>query len=68
MSEVFGPEHYRHDYLQRMWAHTRVAKEHYKELPQNIRAIIEAYCAGINSMPKSTPKNFPSGVSRSNRG
>ncbi|HEV8148039.1 MAG TPA: penicillin acylase family protein [Bryobacteraceae bacterium] len=59
MSEAFGPEHYRHDYLQRMWAHTRVAKEHYKELPQSIRAIIEAYCAGINKYAEEHPKELP---------
>src|SRR5258706_10311514 len=29
MSEAFGQDWYRHDYLQRMWQHTRVAKEHY---------------------------------------
>src|SRR5437660_4423223 len=34
MAEVFGPEWYRHDVLQRMWGHRRVAEEHYAELSQ----------------------------------
>jgi acyl-homoserine lactone acylase PvdQ len=31
-----------------IWNHSRIAKEHYPELMPNIRAIIEAFCAGIN--------------------
>ena len=48
MSEVFGAEWYRHDVLQRMWGHRRVAEEHYGELSPIARGIIEAYCAGVN--------------------
>jgi acyl-homoserine-lactone acylase len=59
MSEAFGPEFYRHDVLQRMWAHTRVSKEHYPDLPAHIRAIIEAYCAGINRYIDEQPKELP---------
>src|SRR5216684_4329023 len=32
MAEAFGPEWYRHDVLQRMWGHRRVAEEYYKDL------------------------------------
>lgn len=59
MAEVFGPEWYRHDYLQRMWGHSRVAKEHYKELPDHIRGITEAYCAGVNRYIDEHPGELP---------
>jgi acyl-homoserine-lactone acylase len=64
MAEAFGAKEdgndwYRHDYLQRMFAHTRVAKEHYGDLPPHIRAIIEAYCAGINGYTAEHPKELP---------
>src|SRR5579872_776002 len=59
MAEFFGPEWYRHDVLQRMWAHRRVAEEHYKELSPLARSIIEAYCAGVNKYIDEHPKELP---------
>lgn len=60
MSEAFGPEWYRHDVLQRMWGHRRVAEEHYKELNANMRAIVEGYCAGVNRYISEHPNELPS--------
>jgi acyl-homoserine-lactone acylase len=59
MAEAFGPEWYRHDVLQRMWGHRRVAEEHYKELTPLTRSIIEAYCAGVNKYIDEHPKELP---------
>jgi acyl-homoserine-lactone acylase len=60
MAEAFGPEWYRHDVLQRMWGHRRVAEEHYGELNQHVRSIIEAYCAGVNKYIDEHPGELPS--------
>ncbi len=59
MSEAFGAEWYRHDVLQRMWGHRRVAEEHYGELSPMLRGIIEAYCAGVNKYIDEHPGELP---------
>ena len=59
MAEAFGPEWYRHDVLQRMWGHRRVAEAHYKDLSPIVRSIIEAYCAGVNRYIGEHPAELP---------
>lgn len=59
MAEAFGRDWYRHDYLQRMWGHARIAKEHYPELAPHIRAITEAFCAGLNRYIDEHPNELP---------
>src|SRR5207245_3014893 len=47
MAEHFGPEFLKHDYRQRLWQHRAVAQANYAKLPAKVRAITEAYQAGI---------------------
>ena len=49
----------RHDVLQRMWGHRRVAEQHYSELNARARSIIEAYCAGVNKYIDEHPAELP---------
>src|SRR6478735_2392617 len=32
MSEVFGPEYFRHDMIQRMWRHSEISREKYTQI------------------------------------
>ncbi|MGE0129893.1 MAG: penicillin acylase family protein [Blastocatellales bacterium] len=59
MSEAFGPEWYRHDYLQRMWRHAAISREKYNEVSPKMRACIEAYQAGIRHFMKDHPDQVP---------
>jgi len=59
MAEAFGPDWYRHDVLQRMWEHRRVAEEHYRELSPLARSIIGGYCAGVNRYIDEHPRELP---------
>ena len=47
MAEAFGPEWFRHDWRQRLWRHREIAQQHYGELSPRVRAIIEAFQAGV---------------------
>jgi len=60
MAEAFGPSYYSHDLIQRMVRHAEVAREKYKEISPEVRAIIEAFQAGIKSFMKEHPKQVPS--------
>jgi len=59
MSEAFGPEFVTHDYRQRLWRHRDVARQHYAELAPNLRAICEAYQAGIKKFMQEHPEQVP---------
>jgi acyl-homoserine lactone acylase PvdQ len=59
MSEAFGPEWYRHDYIQRMWRHAAISREKYSEVSPKMRACIEAYQAGIKQFMKDHPEQVP---------
>jgi acyl-homoserine lactone acylase PvdQ len=59
MAEVFGPEFLQHDYRQRLWRHRAVAEENYPKLPAKIRAIAEAYQAGIKRYMSEHPSEVP---------
>src|SRR5437868_4770271 len=59
MAEVFGPEFLRDDYRQRLWRHRAVAEENYPKLPAKIRAICEAYQAGVKQYMTEHPEEVP---------
>jgi acyl-homoserine-lactone acylase len=59
MAEAFGPEFLRHDYRQRLWQHRAVAEANYARLPAKVRALCEAYQAGIRKYMKEHPKEVP---------
>ncbi|HET9532758.1 MAG TPA: penicillin acylase family protein, partial [Blastocatellia bacterium] len=59
MSEVFGPDHYRNDYIQRMWRHEEISREKYNQVSPHLRAAIEAYQDGIKLYMKEHPDKVP---------
>lgn len=59
MSEAFGKDWLFHDYRQRVWRHRAVAVEHYHELDAKLRAICEAYQAGIKQFMNEHPEQVP---------
>ena len=59
MAEAFGPEWYRHDYIQRMWRHAAISREKYNEVSPKMRACIEAYQAGIKQFIREHPEQVP---------
>jgi acyl-homoserine-lactone acylase len=59
MAEVFGPTFVRDDYRQRLWQHRAIAEANYGKLPAKIRALTEAYQAGIKHYMKEHPNQVP---------
>jgi acyl-homoserine-lactone acylase len=64
MSEVFGPEFVKDDYRQRVWQHRAISEAHYSELSPKVRAIIEAYQAGIQQYMREHPSEVPAWAPR----
>ena len=60
MSDAFGAADWaQHDYRQKLWGHRRESEQHYHELPAHIRAIIEAYQAGVKQYMREHPAEVP---------
>ncbi len=59
MSEAFGKDFVFHDYRQRIWRHRQVAQEHYKDLDPKLRAICEAFQAGVKKFMQEHPEQVP---------
>jgi len=59
MSEVFGPEYFKHDLIQRMWRHAEISREKYGQVSAKMRAAIEAYQAGVKQFMKEHPEQVP---------
>jgi acyl-homoserine-lactone acylase len=59
MSEAFGKDWIFHDYRQRVWRHRAVAEQHYRELDPKMRAICEAYQAGVRKFMQEHPEQVP---------
>src|SRR5262245_4039536 len=59
MAEVFGPDSYRSDMIQRMWRHSEISRERYNEVSPKMRACIEAYQDGIKAFMKEHPDQVP---------
>src|SRR5262249_60874108 len=57
--EGFGPEPRRHASRQRRWRHRAVAEENYAKLPAKVRAVTEAYHAGIKEYMKEHSFEVP---------
>jgi acyl-homoserine lactone acylase PvdQ len=62
MSEVFGKQHYQHDYRQRLWRHREVSMAHYHTLSERSRRSIEAFQEGIKAYMKEHPGEVPDWV------
>src|SRR5438552_5604621 len=60
MAEVFGPEHFKHDLIQRMWRHAEISREKYNQVSPKMRAVIEAYQDGVKFFMKEHPEQVPS--------
>src|SRR2546425_6155317 len=52
MAEVFGPDYFKHDLIQRMWRHAEISREKYSQISPRMRAVIEAYQRGIKQYMK----------------
>jgi acyl-homoserine-lactone acylase len=59
MAEAFGPDFMFHDYRQRLWRHREVAERHYQELDPNLRAICEAFQAGVRKFMQEHRDQVP---------
>jgi len=59
MAEAFGKDFVFHDYRQRIWRHRQVAQEHYKDLDPKLRAICEAFQAGVKKFIEEHPEQVP---------
>jgi acyl-homoserine-lactone acylase len=60
MAEVFGPEFYHSDLIQRMWRHEQISREKYNQVSPKMRASIEAYQDGVKQFMKEHPEQVPS--------
>jgi acyl-homoserine lactone acylase PvdQ len=60
MAEVFGPSYVRTDMYQRLFQHEETSRKHYERLSPKMRAVIEAYQAGIRAFMKEHPDQVPS--------
>ena len=59
MAEVFGPDSYGADLIQRMWRHSDISREKYNEVSPKIRAGIEAYIDGVKTFMREHPEQVP---------
>ena len=59
MAEVFGPEFYADDLAQRIWRHEEISRTRYHELSPKLRAVLEAYIAGVKRFMKEHPDQVP---------
>jgi acyl-homoserine-lactone acylase len=59
MAEVFGPGSYADDLAQRVWRHEEISRSRYHELSPKLRAVLEAYVAGVNRFMKEHRDQVP---------
>jgi acyl-homoserine lactone acylase PvdQ len=59
MAEAFGEEYVWSDQLQRLWRHREVAQQHYSDLDPQLRAICEAFQAGVKKFMSEHPEQVP---------
>jgi acyl-homoserine lactone acylase PvdQ len=59
MAEVFGPSFLFQDYRSRLARHREVAQQHYKDLDLKLRAICEAFQAGVRKFMQEHPEQVP---------
>jgi acyl-homoserine lactone acylase PvdQ len=59
MAEAFGAEHYISDLTQRIWRHREISRERYAEVSPKMRAVVEAYIAGVKRYLAEHPEKLP---------
>ena len=59
MAEVFGEEWFDHDVRQRMWRHRYFSEHDYARKPAKIRALTEAFQAGVRRFMAERPEKVP---------
>jgi acyl-homoserine-lactone acylase len=59
MAEIAGPDSYRSDLIQRMWRHSSISREKYKEVSPKMRACIEAFIDGVKAFMREHPEQVP---------
>jgi acyl-homoserine-lactone acylase len=59
MAEAFGEEYVSQDYWQRVWRHRDVAQRHYRDLDPQLRAVCEAFQAGVKKFMSEHPEQVP---------
>jgi acyl-homoserine lactone acylase PvdQ len=59
MSEVFGPEWFRHDYRQRIWQHAAISRARWNDVSPKMRASIEAFQEGVKQFMREHPDQVP---------
>jgi acyl-homoserine-lactone acylase len=60
MAEVFGPGFYQDDLNQRIWRHAEISRARYPQLSPKLRAVLEAYVAGVRRFMAEHPEQVPS--------
>ena len=60
MAEVFGPGFYADDLAQRIWRHEEISRTRYPQLSPKLRAVLEAYIAGVRRFMTEHPEQVPS--------
>src|SRR6266571_3270486 len=60
MAEVFGPDYFKQDLVQRMWRHAEISREKYPQISAKMRAVMEAYQQGVRQFMKEHPEQVPS--------
>lgn len=58
-SEAFGEEHLETDYIMSLLDNAKKCEAYYPSLPENLRAILESYIAGIQAYEKEHPEKRP---------
>jgi acyl-homoserine lactone acylase PvdQ len=59
MAEVFGPRFYQDDLAQRVWRHAEISRSRYDQLSPKLRAVLEAYVAGVRRFMTEHPEQVP---------
>jgi acyl-homoserine-lactone acylase len=59
MAEAFGEQYVGQDYWQRVWRHRETAQQHYEDLDPQLRAICEAFQAGVKKFMIDHPEQVP---------
>jgi acyl-homoserine lactone acylase PvdQ len=59
MAEAFGEDHVEDDWQQRIAGHEEVSRRRYPELPAEVRAMLEAFQAGVREYMKRHPDEVP---------
>src|SRR5258708_413721 len=58
-AEVFGPRFYESDLAQRIWRHEEISRTRYHQVSPKLRAVLEAYVAGVQRFMKEHPDQVP---------